>query len=402
MAEVRSKVILYGPVWDGASQVSKHHLARHWASKGDRVLYVEAPFHLFSLASRPREVARLWRRFVGGPTEMEPNLWVQSYPALYPYRAGWPFTDFGPVHWLNQALVRGQLAGLCRRLGFHRPVILVGTATVLPLLEALDPSLVFYHCSDDYTRQPTFPSSYVRWERDLIDRSDMVICTAETLREAKADLHPNVHTVTNGVQIKHFARTQDPAVSLAPDLRGLRHPIVGYVGTVFGWLDQEMVARAAEARPDWSFVFVGPITTNVDRLRSLPNVHLLGPRPYAELPSYLKGFDVATVPFIFHDVTMRASPIKFYEYLASGVPVVATRLPNLEAFDYLAGLVSTPREFVAALDDAIDGETIAKREQRMAEARNHSWEARFSEIDMLVEEALKRKSREEGRSGNRI
>ena len=152
-----------------------------------------------------------------------------------------------------------------------------------------------------------------------------------------------------------------------------------------------MIAHAAEARPDWRFVFVGPIATDVSQLQVLPNVHFLGPRPYADLPGYLKGFDVTTVPFIFHDVTLRASPIKFYEYLASGVPVVASRLPDFEPFAHLAGIVTTPEEFVTALEDAIAYDTLDKRQARMAEAQNHSWEVRFTQIDRLIEEALERK-----------
>ena len=147
-----------------------------------------------------------------------------------------------------------------------------------------------------------------------------------------------------------------------------------------------MIAHAATAHPDWNFVFVGPITTNIGELKSLANVHFLGPKPYESLPMYMKGFAVATVPFVFHDVTMRASPVKFYEYLASGVPVVATRLPDLYPFEHVAGLVSTKEEFVSALENALqDGEN--QREARMAEAYNHSWEARFSRIDELIDEA---------------
>ena len=115
-ATARYIVILYGPTWDAPSQMSKQHLARHWACRGQRVLYVEVPFHLFSLASRPQEVRKLWQRYVGGPKQVEPNLWVQAYPVLYPYRAGWPLADARWMLRLNQALVRLQLTALCRRL----------------------------------------------------------------------------------------------------------------------------------------------------------------------------------------------------------------------------------------------------------------------------------------------
>jgi glycosyltransferase involved in cell wall biosynthesis len=380
-------VFVYAPAWDGASQVSKHHLARYWASRGRRVLYVEAPFHPFSLARRLGEARRMWSRFIHGPVKVETNLWVQSSPVMYPYRNGWPLSSRRWLLKANHVITRFRLPVVCRKLGIHKPMVVVSSALAEPVLDALDASMTVYHCSDDFVMQPGFPDAYADLERRIFARSDLVICTAEALRQVKNNMHPRCYTVTNGAQIDHFARTQSPDVEMASELRGLTRPIIGYVGSVFEWLDQPMIAHAAKAHPDWSFVFVGPITTDVSVLKGLANVHLLGPRPYQNLPTYLKGFDVATVPFVFHDVTMRASPIKFYEYLASGVPVVATRLPDFRPFEHLAGLVSTKEEFVTALEQALQDDED-QREARMAEARDHSWDSRFRRIDELIDETL--------------
>ena len=381
-------IFVYAPAWDGASQVSKHHMARYWASRGRRVLYVEAPFHPFSLATRPGETRRMWSRFLHSPVNVEPNLWVQASPVLYPYRAGWPLATRRWLLKLNHFMTRLRLPAVCRKLDLNDPMVVVSSALAEPVLDSVKASVTLYHCSDDFALQPSFPDSYADLERRVIARSDLVVCTAEALRQAKEGMHPRCYTVTNGAQIDHFARTQSPEVMVASELRELPRPIIGYVGSVFEWLDQPMIGQAAKAHPDWSFVFVGPITTNVSALKGLANVHFLGPKPYRDIPTYLKGFDVATVPFIFHDVTMRASPVKFYEYLASGVPVVATRLPDFLAFEHLAGLASTREEFVAALEQALQDDE-GQREARMAEARNHSWDVRFRRIDELVDEALK-------------
>jgi glycosyltransferase involved in cell wall biosynthesis len=120
----------------------------------------------------------------------------------------------------------------------------------------------------------------------------------------------------------------------------------------------------------------------------LPNVHFLGPRPYDILPQYLRGFDVATVPFVVNDVTLRASPIKFYEYLASGVPIVATRLPDFETLSDFAYLVEDADEFTLALQRTVSEDTPEFRQRRMAEAKHHSWTSRFKQIDVLIEQAL--------------
>ncbi|MCL0028531.1 glycosyltransferase [Dehalococcoidia bacterium] len=380
-------IFVYAPAWDGASQVSKHHLARYWASRGRRVLYVEAPFHPFSLATRPGETRRMWSRFLHSPVNVEPNIWVQACPVLYPYRAGWPLSTRRWLLKFNHFITRLRLKAVCRKLGLDDPMVVVSSPLAEPVLDSVEASMTLYHCSDDFAMQPRFPDSCADLERRVFARSDLVVCTAETLRQAKDGMHPRCYTVTNGAQIDHFARTRLPEVEVAPELRKLPGPIIGYIGSVFEWLDQPMIANAAKSHPDWSFVFVGPITTNVSTLKGLANVHFLGPRPYQDIPTYLKGFDVATVPFILHDVTMRASPVKFYEYLASGVPVVATRLPDFQAFAHLSGLISTQDEFVTALEQALqddDGQIQA----RTAEARNHSWEARFGRIDELIDETL--------------
>lgn len=380
-------VVLYAPTWDSAAQMSKHHLARYW-SRSRTVLYVEAPAHPVSLLTRRGETARIAARCLTGPVRVGERLWVQSCFSALPYRARPRPLAGAWVNEMNQRILGPQVRRALRRLAIRNPVVLAGGAHALPMLDSLAPRLLAYHCSDDYTRQDNFPASFATLERDFAERCDLVITTSEELRRAKAHLHRNVHAVPNGADVEHFARTQDAGTQIAPELGGLPRPVIGYVGSVFEWIDQDMIAHAAATRPSWTFAFVGPIGTDVQRLRALPNIRFLGPRPYASLPRYLKGFDVATVPFVFHDVTLRASPVKFYEYLASGVPVVATRLPDFEPLGHLVQLVSTPEEFVAGVERALVTETPAARAARMKEATRHSWTVRFNEIDRLIEEAL--------------
>ena len=383
----QSVVLLYGPTWDSPVQVSKHHLARYW-SQTRPVLYVEYPPHPLSLFTRPQESGRLMKRYLNGPDQINESLWVQSYLSLLPYR-GKTF-PFGArwVNVLNQRIILPQLHRRLAQLGFQHPLIVVGSAHALPLLDALSPCLSVYHCSDDFTEIDNFPASFADLEQDLMRRCDLVIATAEELRRAKSHLHSNIHAVTNGAEVEHFARTQDPATTVAKELQGLPRPIIGYVGSIFEWIDQDMVVAAARNRPKWSFVFIGPVTTDISRLRALPNILLLGPRPYQALPSYLKGFDVTTVPFSFHEVTLRASPIKFYEYLASGLPVVATRLPDFEPLAHLTHLVDSAQAFVSAIERALKEESPRAQAVRMQEAQKHSWTARFARIDALIEKTF--------------
>jgi glycosyltransferase involved in cell wall biosynthesis len=353
-------------------------------------MYIESPFHLLSFFTRAEEARRMWKRWRSGPVEVEERLWVHTFCNLLPYRRN-RFGFDSQINALNQALILPQLKGNLNRLGFINPILFIGAALALPLLKHLPHCLQVYHCSDDFTCVDTFPKSFRALEAQVIRQADVVIATAEELRKAKAPLNNRIFTVTNGAHVDHFAKTQLPETAVAQDIAPFKKPVIALIGTVFRWIDQEMVAYAAQRHPDWSFVFIGQVTTDISVLKSCPNIHIFGPRPYADLPGYLKGIDVVTVPFLFNDLTLRASPIKFYEYLASGVPIVASRLPDFEPFAHLAHLVRTKEEFSVALEAAVADKSPEKRSARMAEGQKHSWEARFRRIDELIESALAEK-----------
>ncbi|HEX8967344.1 MAG TPA: glycosyltransferase, partial [Chloroflexota bacterium] len=154
------------------------------------------------------------------------------------------------------------------------------------------------------------------------------------------------------------------------------------------WVDVKLIAQLARARPAWSFVLVGPVGIDVSPLRGLANVHLVGPRAYASLPGYLAGMDVGLIPFERSTLTYHADPIKAYEYLAAGLPVVATDLPALRRLSHVVRLAGTPAEFLEQLDAAITEGRDARHAERQAEAARHSWTARFETIERLLDQCL--------------
>ncbi|MFQ5685033.1 MAG: glycosyltransferase [Candidatus Scalindua sp.] len=384
-------LFLYGPTWDQPAQVSKHHLARYF-SRGRRVLYVENPIHPLSFLTRREEALRLWKRYLNGPIEENERLWVSTFFYPLPYRGSRICLGGQWVNIVNQTVIRPQLLRLLDHLDFELPILFVGCAYALPLIEQIPHSLLVYHCSDDFTLTSSFPASFSDLEEELIRRCDVVITTSEELCQAKIHLGSKFVTVTNGAEIEHFASTQAPDTQLAPELADLPQPIVGYIGSVFEWIDQEWVIQAARKLPTWSFVFIGPLMTDISKLRDLPNIHYLGPRRYEDLPKYLRGFDVTTVPFVTNDVTLRASPIKFYEYLASGVPIVATNLPDFEPLSDCAYLVKDATQFSSALQRAVSEDSQEKRQLRMTESQKYSWEVRGAQVNEIIENALSLRS----------
>ena len=200
------------------------------------------------------------------------------------------------------------------------------------------------------------------------------------MKKEKEQINSNILSIPNGAMTKHFAQTQNPDLKVAVELKNINKPIIGYIGSVFRWINVDWIDYAARENQNYNFVFIGPITTDISKLLLRENIYFLGPRPYTELPKYLKGFSVATIPFTIDGVTLKASPIKFYEYLASGVPIVSTSLPDLEIFKSHCSLVSTKEDFSNEITNSVKFDNEMKKHERMKLAENFSWESRFAQV----------------------
>jgi glycosyltransferase involved in cell wall biosynthesis len=371
-------VLLYAPPWAGPTRFSKHHLAAYFARRGARVLYVEAP--LSPLAVRRRTFAAEFRETLRPPRRVADRLWVRRHFLPVPYHAATRLTSARAANRFGQRLLAPVIRRDLRRLGFARPVIVAGLPHAADVVARLPKRELVYHCADDYAHVSGFPSSLPRLEADLCRMADLVITTSQTLCEDRLSLNPRTYWIPNGVDVDHFSRAAFPAA----ELQRLRRPIVGFVGGLSEWVDLELVATIARRRPDWSVVLVGPVGIDISPVHGLANVHLLGARPYAELPAYLAAMDVALIPFKHNEVTYHADPIKAYEYLASGVPVVATDLPALRRLSHVISLADSSEDFATRIESAIAEGRDRRRAERQAEAARHSWAARFEEFERLL------------------
>jgi glycosyltransferase involved in cell wall biosynthesis len=265
-------------------------------------------------------------------------------------------------------------------------------------LAELPRKLLVYDCVDEYSEFPVYksdPGWIIQREAELCGAADLVFTTSPRLQETKAPLNPShTHLVPNVGDAAHFARAFAPETSVPEDLRELPRPIACFIGAVSSYkLEADWLVVLAKARPDISVVVIGPIglsdpDTNVDNLRRIPNLHLLGYRAYAELPGYLKGSDVAIIPYRRNGYTERVFPIKFFEMLATGLPVVISDLPALEPHYGLVRVATTADEFVARCVEALNEDTPEQRSKRIAVANANSWPVRVGRLMELIEERL--------------
>jgi glycosyltransferase involved in cell wall biosynthesis/cyclopropane fatty-acyl-phospholipid synthase-like methyltransferase len=237
---------------------------------------------------------------------------------------------------------------------------------------------VIFDCMDDHGGFSTNTQQALQTEEALIKNSDLVIASSNVLEEKAKLFNPHTIQVKNGTEFEHFANPIPNG-----KLDHLRNrPIVGYYGAISDWFDVEIVAYCARQRPDWNFVLVGATAgADLKPIIDSNNVHLLGEVPYKELPGYFAYFDVCTIPFKIIPLTMATNPVKFYEYLSAGKPVVSVALPELLPYEEDCYLARNAEDFLVQLDRAFkERDDQEKIQRRKTLASNNSWDARVSTI----------------------
>lgn len=380
MIEGRS-IVCFAHDW-GGDPTSKTHIMRI-LSERNRILWVNSIGMRRPTASA-RDVRRILhklRRAFDGCRELEPNLWVTN-PIVLPLPASRIAT------WLNSRLLAGGLRRLCRRHGLRQPILWTFLPNLGHQIGRLDERLVIYHCVDEYSAFSGVPrKALVRMERDLVSRADLVFTSSEQLCAERRPLNRNTHHVPHGVDVEHFATALDPLTPVAEEIRRLPRPVIGFFGLIADWVDLELVRSIALARPSWSIVLVGKAATDLGPIRGLPNVHCVGQKPYGMLPRYCRGFDVGVIPFRVNELTLRASPLKLREYLAAGLPVVSTPLPEVERYDDLVHLAPDPEGFLQAIGDALATRTPQTDRRRMAAVGEEGWRMRVETMCRFIEDA---------------
>ncbi len=371
-------IVCFSNDWDGYP-LSKTHIMRILARE-NRVLWVN------SLGNRsPRVTRRDARRVVSkvraaarGLRCVAPDLHVLAPLYVPAYGAS-------AIRAANRMIVRFQVLRAMRQLGMRRPISWSFLPSAAPVAGTLNEDLVVYHVVDEFAAFSDASIHVASLETELLRKADLVLASSEKLLESKSKLNPRTRLVRHGVDHAHFARALDPATPVPDDLARLPKPVAGFFGLIADWIDLELVRAVADAFPSASVVLLGDAATSLEPLIGSRNVHVLGRRPYAELPGYCRGFDVALTPFRLNDLTRAANPLKAREYVAAGLPSVCTDVPELRSVPGCT-IARTGAEFVREVGRAFrDG---GARRERSDLVRGESWEARVDEIRGHVEALL--------------
>jgi len=299
---------------------------------------------------------------------------------------------------LNRRLLEPAIRNWIAR---HDGPPIVWTYLPTPLVHALaarlSPALLVYYCVDDLPASSDLARAIVPSENEMFRVADLVFVTSQKLR-AKALQHRAVVDVfPPGVAYERFEAVRTNPPPPRPDVSGLGRPIVAYVGGLHRWFDVSLLQKTVALLPDVQFLLIGPATAPVDSLAALTNVHLIGARRHEDVPAYLAHADAAIVPYVLDDYTASVFPTKLVEYLAMGLPVVSTAVPEVVAFRSrhgdLVDIASTPDAFAAGIRRALVPQSPAARQARVSVAANESWGVRVAGMREQIRLALAQKPR---------
>ncbi|MGB9178650.1 MAG: glycosyltransferase [Pyrinomonadaceae bacterium] len=370
-------ILCFSHDWSG-DPLSKTHLMRALAQH-NRVLWVNSIGYRTPTASKA-DITRAFKKLAAATqplSEPEKNIFVLNPIAIPAY--GKP-----RIRDLNRRLLRFQVKRAMRRLGFRRPLNWVFNPAAAVIAGALGEEMLIYYCVDEYTAfSGVSTHALAELEEQLLRRSDLVIVSADLLYQSKAASNPRTYLVRHGVDYRHFRRALDAETVVPEEIARLPRPVIGFFGLIADWVDLELMAHVAKQFPEGSLVLLGKSTTDTAALESVPNVHLLGRKAYAELPAYCKGFDVALMPFRINELTLNANPLKVREYLAAGLQVVSTAIPEVEVLG-LCRIAADRDSFVSEVREALKdpGPSV----QRSEAIRHESWEARLEEVCRYIAE----------------
>ncbi|MDH3494373.1 MAG: glycosyltransferase, partial [Acidobacteriota bacterium] len=265
------------------------------------------------------------------------------------------------------------------------PVNMVFNPAAGLLARRLGESKLIYYCVDEYTAFTGAASGLREIENSLFREADLVIVSAKKLLEDKKRFNERTHLIRHGTDWVHFRKALAPEIEIPTEIRDLPRPVIGFHGLLADWVDYEAICEIARHFSGGSVVLVGKVAVDAERkikiLDDCPNVHLIGRRPYEELPGFCKGFDVGINPFIINELTLAANPLKVREYLAAGLPVVSSDLPEVRILDHCF-VYGSRDELISKIEKALAQRS--SREEISESIRNESWESKVDQLRDLV------------------
>lgn len=349
-----------------------------------RVLYFDPPVTWIAPLRDPAAKPKL-KAYRAAGEQVCGHVTAYALPPVWPF-----FNKYRAVNRRNQKKISACVRARMAEAGFEKPVLWCYSPVSADVVDRIPHSALVYDCVDRHSAYGGLmdPALVDAMELELAGKADMVFATAESLAERLRTVNPRAMFLPNGANYELFRHAAEPG-EVPEDMKGLHGPVFGFVGALQECIEYNFAASAARARPAWNFVFIGRENPGVDLsgLRGLPNVHFLGLKPHDQLPRYIARFDACLNLFASSALSKDVSPLKFYEYLATGKPIVSTPQPDqILQFAPLLHIARTADEFIAACEEALEDTGPERMAARMEEGRKSSWDARVEEMERVLGE----------------
>jgi glycosyltransferase involved in cell wall biosynthesis len=278
-----------------------------------------------------------------------------------------------------------QIRTAMRLRGMRRPLIWVTCPTAAVVLDSLPAAGVVHQLSDCYgALNASWSDAAVRMEGEVARSADVIICASGRLLSWAIERYGQGEYVDHGVDFERFdaaARARETPA----ELQNVRRPVIGFFGNMDdNTVDRALLEAVARLRPDYTFALVGPMASNFESLKALPNVAAVPQQPYERIAHYGAAFDVCLMPWLQNDWIAHCNPVKLKEYLALGKPVVSTPFPELEHFADVCYTAVGSDEFARAVDRALAEDGDERRAARRNRAAAHTWDMKFQHVLNLL------------------
>lgn len=374
-------------IWQGHQEIMSA-----FAKNGNRVLFVEntgVRVPGIKDISRIKNRIKNWLQGTAGIRKITANLYVLSPLVL-------PFPYLKLATWVNRRIILSILEKWIKIMDFTNPILWVflPTPLSLDLINNLDNNTVVYYCIDNFRASSVSAKKIKSSEKKLLKRADLVFATSRELYNYCRQHNNRVYLFPFAVNFQEFEEARKKnADTLA--LKDIKRPIIGYVGGVHKWIDLQLVKESAIKFPQFSFVFIGPVQTDISLLSSLKNVYFMGKKDHKEISYLINNFDVCLIPYLITNYTKNVYPTKLNEYLAMGKPVVATDLPEVRYFnaqyDNLILVGKSREDFMLCIEKALTCPNDAVIKQRIDTAQKNSWAVKIEEMSNLIEDTFVKK-----------
>lgn len=377
-------IVCFANDWEN-DPTSKHHVMKI-LSQQNKILWINSigmrkPTLSSSDFSRIIGKLKAWTK---GAVQVNDSLFHYTPVVL-------PFPSSRLAGKINKVLLKMAISYYRKKLGMGDIQLWTFLPNISEIIGTFGENLLVYYCVDEWSKFSFMDGeSLRRQELVLLEKADLVLVSADFLYKDKVQFNSNTHLVTHGVDYDFFSKSLEVSQGKAGELAGVEGPILGFFGLIHEWIDLELLAYIARERPDWTIVLIGKQSVSMDSLAEYENVILAGQKPYNILPEFCKCFDVGLIPFKINELTMNVNPIKMREYLAAGLPVVATALPEIEKYRELVSIGYSPQEFLALIERELIEDSTDRKQYRSLKMKEETWENKVEAISELVENLLSR------------